>query len=163
MKEFKIEIKLKELSHYSELPEKVRDLCEVAIDFSQNAYAPYSNFQVSACILTNKGEVIKGTNVENASYPAGVCAERNVLTTTISNFPDQIITDIAIYVNKDLNQVVPPCGICRQSLLEAEGRQNHPIRILLIGYKGNVIEVSSAKDLLPLSFNGDFLAENGEK
>ncbi|MCH2233760.1 MAG: cytidine deaminase [Crocinitomicaceae bacterium] len=163
MKEIKIEINLRETSHYSELPEAISNLCEEAIRFSQNAYAPYSKFQVSACALMSAGDIVRGTNVENASYPAGVCAERNVLSHAISNYPNQKLTHIAIYVNKDLDQVVPPCGICRQSLLEAETRQKHPIRILLIGYKGNVIEASSAKDLLPLSFSGEFLEENGDK
>ena len=160
MKEIKIEIKMTEIAHYSELEDSVRNLCEEAIQFSKNAYAPYSNFQVSACILMSGGQIVKGTNVENASYPAGICAERNALTTAISNYPKEKITDIAIYVNKELGQVVPPCGICRQSLLEAESRQKHPIKIWLIGYNGKVINVASSTDLLPLSFTGDFLAEN---
>lgn len=132
-------------------------IIQLAKDMATSAYAPYSNFHVTAIALLQSGTVVKGTNVENASYPVGICAERNVLAHCISNYPDDIITSIAIYADQDLGQPVPPCGLCRQSLLEAEHRQRSSIELLLIAKNGTIFQLHSCSDLLPLNFNAGFL------
>lgn len=134
-----------------------RNLINQTILFAQNAYAPYSNFKVSAGILLESGKTVYGTNVENASYPAGICAERTALSHAISNYPTDPIRTIAIYVDKDLKEPVPPCGICRQSLVEAEQRQKKSIEILLVSTEGLVYRFKRSADLLPLSFGANFL------
>ncbi len=64
---------------------------------------------------------------------------------------------MAIYVDKDLPAPVPPCGLCRQSLVEAEARQSQKFKILLIAKSGTILQFESCADLLPLAFSGDFL------
>lgn len=133
------------------------DLIKATIAFAKQAYAPYSNFHVSAALTLNDGTILKGTNVENASYPVSICAERTLLSHVVSNYPKAIITDLAVYVDKDLKQPVPPCGLCRQTLVEVEQRQKSKIKLIMIGKNGTYILFNSCKDLLPLSFDSTFL------
>lgn len=157
MREENVNIKFHLGDSYSELPGGLQNLIKETVSFAGNAYAPYSNFRVSACLQLSKGQIIKGTNVENASYPVSICAERTLLSHTVANYPDEIIETVAIYVDKALGKPVPPCGLCRQTLLEVELRQKSPIRILLLGKEGNFIMLHKASDLLPLSFDGEYL------
>ena len=158
MKEEKIQISLKKYDSIQELPVKEQELCRLTKDFAKNAYAPYSNFRVSAVALLTNGAIVKGTNVENASYPVGICAERTLIGHAVSNYPEEAIETLVIYVDKDLQRFVSPCGLCRQSLLETETNQNSPIKILLLSFKGEILQINRAKDLLPLSFNNTDLA-----
>jgi cytidine deaminase len=125
------------------------------------AYAPYSRFRVAAVARISDGQTITGTNQENASFPAGICAERTLLSTYSSlHEPGVFIVSIAIsYHNVQGNSGHPisPCGICRQSLQEFELRQQKPIRLILGGQSGPVYIISSASQLMPLAFTGDEL------
>ena len=119
------------------------------------AYAPYSDFFVGAAALLVNGQIVTGTNQENASYPAGICAERVLLSAITSLYGTIAIKTIAISYNKkygESNYPVSPCGICRQSLVEFESRINSPIRLILSGQEGKVFIIGSASYLLPLSF-----------
>ena len=119
------------------------------------AYAPYSNFNVGAVAKLANGEIVAGTNQENASYPVGICAERVLLASAASLYPNIAIDTIAIsYNNNNGESIHPisPCGMCRQSLVEYEERVKQPIRLLLSGLEGKVIVVNKANLLLPLSF-----------
>ncbi len=124
-----------------------------------NAYAPYSNFRVAAAVLLENNEIIVGTNQENAAYPSGLCAERVALFFANSKYPETKVLAIAIvaFTNNSFVKVpVPPCGACRQVILEAENRFNSPIEIVLAGeYDAYVIH--DAKSLLPVDFNFSFL------
>ncbi|MEO8711859.1 MAG: cytidine deaminase [Parafilimonas sp.] len=120
------------------------------------AYAPYSDFFVGAAALLSNKEIITATNQESASFPAGLCAERVLLSAITALHPKSKIKTIAIsYDNKhgESNHPVSPCGICRQSLADYEARQTHPIRLILSGLKGKVFVIKSASLLLPLSFS----------
>ncbi|MFD1552409.1 cytidine deaminase [Putridiphycobacter roseus] len=120
-----------------------------------DAYAPYSQFKVAAGVLTNKHQISFGTNIENAVFPIGSCAERNVLAHCISNFPNEIITTLTIYGNSEKrpkNQFTSPCGMCRQAILEAEMRQNYPIKIILIKAENDLMIFESANAILPFAF-----------
>ncbi|PWT95261.1 MAG: cytidine deaminase [Bacteroidetes bacterium] len=143
-----------------ELPESDKTLIHKARTTTAQAYAPYSNFLVGAVGRLSNGELVYGTNQENASFPAGICAERVLLSAASSLFPGVAIDTIAIsYDNRNGESVRPvsPCGICRQSLLEYENRFHHPIRLILSGMKGKAYVVQNAADLLPLSFTSDDL------
>jgi cytidine deaminase len=124
------------------------------------AYAPYSQFRVAAVARLQNGRLVTGTNQENASYPAGICAERVLLSTVTSMFSAPIIETIAIsYQNGkgQSNHPISPCGICRQSLQEYAQRTGHPIRLVLGGMSGKVFVIPSASALLPLAFTSDEL------
>ena len=94
---------------------KIAELVEAAKDGFAKAYAPYSNFHVGAAALTADGNVVKGCNVENASYGLTVCAERNCLAQGVIA-GDQEFSAIVIYTNQE--KLTPPCGACRQVIAE---------------------------------------------
>jgi len=130
-------------------------LMETARKVAESAYAPYSKFYVGAAALLQNGAIVTGTNQENASYPVGICAERSLLATAANLHPNIPIVTMAItYHNHNAlsNKPVAPCGMCRQSLLEYEIRQQQSFRLLLSGVEGNVIVIEKASMLLPLSF-----------
>jgi cytidine deaminase len=127
---------------------------------TQFAYAPYSNFLVGAVALLKNGETVTGTNQENASYPAGICAERVLLCAAASRYPGIGIETMAIAYNNlkgKSEHPVSPCGICRQSLSEFQHRTKVPIRIILSGMEGEVQVIENAAYLLPLVFSSDDL------
>ena len=120
-----------------------------------NAYAPYSGFNVGVSIRLASGAIVKGTNVENAASPAGICAERNALANCISNHPGDnpvAIAVAAIKQNEFTGDPVPPCGNCRQVIVEEELRNSKPIKMILSG-KNKIQVIDSCSDLLPLQFN----------
>jgi cytidine deaminase len=125
-----------------------------------NAYAPYSNFHVGAVGRLSNGELVRGTNQENASYPVGICAERVLLGNAATLFPGVPIHTLAIsYDSKEIKSDHPisPCGMCRQSLLEYETRTGSPIRLILAGQEGRVYIIKTTKFLLPFAFTSDEL------
>ena len=123
---------------------------------TQFAYAPYSNFHVGAAARLVNGEIVTGTNQENASYPAGICAERSLLSAAASNHPGVAIETMAVTYHNlkgDSNAPVSPCGICRQVISEFQNRFEKPIRIILSGMEGKVQVIENAGYLLPLAFS----------
>ena len=135
-------------------------LMESARVVTQKAYAPYSEFQVGAVAKLVNGEILKGTNQENASYPVGMCAERALLAATAmldSNIAIQTMAIAYHNLNGESDKPVSPCGMCRQSLHEYEERTKHPIRLILSGMIGKVYIIKSAGLLLPLSFGSENL------
>ena len=157
MQEKSFSITYHEGEDLTELSENIQNLIHQTKAFANNAYAPYSNFHVSAGLLLDDGTITKGANVENASYPASICAERTLLSHTVVNYPYNKITVLAIYVDKLGGRPVPPCGICRQTLLEIELKQKSPIKVILAAKEGNYVQFERAADLLPLYFDGEFL------
>jgi cytidine deaminase len=126
-----------------------------AREVTQQAYAPYSHFHVGAVAKLNNGEIVSGSNQENASFPAGLCAERVLLASISSLYPKVPINTIAISYNSaqiKSDHPIAPCGICRQSLQELEERLKHPIRLILGGMEGKVFIIPKASSLLPLAF-----------
>lgn len=123
---------------------------------TESAYAPYSNFNVGAVAKLANGEIVAGTNQENASYPVGLCAERVLLSSAATLYPNIAIETIAISynnINGESNHPISPCGICRQSLSEYEERIKQPIRLILSGMEGKVYVIQKSSNLLPLSFS----------
>lgn len=142
----------------AELPALYNQLLEQAKSVSMKAYAPYSLFFVGAAALLENEAIVTATNQENASSPVGICAERTLLSAVSSVYPNTVIKAIAIsYSNQKTGlstQPVFPCGICRQSLLEQQTRQQSNLQLILGGLKGNVIVIENAADLLPFGFSG---------
>ncbi len=160
MKNLNISFEYEYYESVDELSKPDADLVQQARNFTGTAYAPYSHFKVSAAAVLANGEVIKGTNQENASYPVGICAERSLLSVAASLFPGMAIQTMAIsYEGQDNRNDTPvaPCGMCRQALLEFEKRTHHMMRIILTGKTGPVYILKSANSLLPLSFSKDDL------
>jgi cytidine deaminase len=127
---------------------------------TKNAYAPYSHFRVGAAALLENGQIVTGSNQENASFPAGICAERVLLSTASSLYPGIPIRTLAISYDNETgpsDRPISPCGICRQSLQEYEQRSQHPIRLLLGGREGKIFLIPRASSLLPLAFTADEL------
>ena len=145
----------------TDLPETDAKLLAKARKTAETAYAPYSQFFVGAAAILKNGKTVTGTNQENASYPVGVCAERSLLFSASALFPEVAVETMAISyhnhnTNANSNRPISPCGMCRQSLLEYEGRWKSPIRLILSGIEGKVFIISTASYLLPLSFtSGD--------
>jgi cytidine deaminase len=142
---------------YTDLPEQDAALFRKAFDATKLAYAPYSGFQVGAVARMLNGEIVCAANQENASYPAGICAERVLLSTVSSSHPAERIDTIAItYVFNKIagDHPVAPCGICRQSLVEYEERLQKPFRLIIGGMTGEIFVFDRASDLLPLHFSG---------
>jgi cytidine deaminase len=143
-----------------ELEAKDKELVNEAKKMVDLAYAPYSHFRVGAAAELINGSLVGGSNQENASFPAGLCAERVLLASISSLYPDMAIRRMAIsYRNAGGGSGHPifPCGLCRQSLLEYEQRVKLPIRLILAGETGKVCIVSSVSELLPLAFSGEEL------
>ncbi len=160
MKESKFEFNYNVFDSIDELPEDQQKLLKQAREVTAQAYAPYSNFQVGAIAKLANGEIVSGSNQENASFPVGLCAERVLLATASSMFPRIPIESIAIsYKSENVNSDHPisPCGICRQALQEYKGRVSHPVQLILGGMTGPVYVIDSASRLLPLAFTSEEL------
>lgn len=142
-------------------------LLNTARKITQTAYSVYSGFSVGATAKLANGNIIQGTNQENASYPVGICAERSLLAASGSNFPGVPIHTMAIsYWNQragaSSNLPLSPCGMCRQALLEFEARTRHTMRLILSGQNGPVFIIQKAEDLLPLAYSGKELRDRDE-
>ena len=160
MKEIKIESTLYVFDNINELPKDALSLMEKAFEARENAYAPYSKFNVGAALLLDNGEVVTGNNQENASYPSGLCAERTAIYYAGSQFPNSKIVRIAISAGSKINRTtkpIPPCGACRQAIAEYENKQESPIEIYFMGETGAVAKSNSLANLLPLGFDKSVL------
>jgi len=154
---------IQEYTSVEELNSEDQKLIKSAENAISSAYAPYSKFKVGASVLLMNGEVFSGSNQENAAYPSGLCAERVALFYANSKYPNISVKSIAVCAkNSDglLEQPVPPCGSCRQVILESEIRFKNEIKIFLVGTK--LIQViENSKQLLPLHFDDKNLKVKG--
>jgi len=162
MAKFEFEYTVTEDIHQLAVAE--RELAEAAFDAAKMlAYAPYSEFKVGAAIRLANGQLIKGSNQENAAFPAGICAERVALSTVSVLYPGEPILMIAVAYQKDnlseamAHTVLSPCGTCRQSIAEYISRQQQPIALLLCSATGPVYKIDNAMQLLPFSFGSEML------
>ena len=133
-----------------------RDLLEIATGMMKQSYAPYSHFHVGAALLTKSGKVYTGCNIENAAYPATVCAERTAIFKAVSEGETQF-ESIAIVggINGEVKDYCAPCGVCRQVMREFCEAE---FRIVLTDSTG-LIKECTLEELLPLSFGPENVAE----
>ena len=120
-------------------------LADLAKDIATKAYAPYSNFRVGAALITDSGNVYTGCNIENASYPASVCAEDVAVVKAISEGEEKINTIAVACIDAESDTAIFPCGISRQRLAEFDTKS-----VLVVdkdGYKSYKFE-----EILPYNF-----------
>ena len=160
MKQVNINTTFTAYQSIEELPKDVQSLMHQAVAIRKNAYAPYSKFRVGAAILLDNDKIVLGSNQENAAYPSGLCAERVAIFQTGAIYPEARIIKMAISAASDTNKTtspIPPCGGCRQVISEYEIKQNTPIEIYFMGESGEIYKSDSIKNLLPLTFDKNFL------
>lgn len=124
-----------------------KELFEEAKKASQKAYCPYSKFPVGACILYKSGKKYTGCNVENASFGLTLCAERNAISTAISQGETTAIEAVAIYSPKQKECL--PCGACRQWL--SEFTSSNETKIILESNQ-NELTVLTMEEIFPHGF-----------
>ncbi|MBW8360568.1 MAG: cytidine deaminase [Kaistella sp.] len=158
--EKELKIYFEAIKSYAHLDETEKKLFDAARKIRETAYSEYSHFDVGCAILLENGEIITGSNQENAAYPSGLCAERTTIFWTSANFPDVKIKKLfVIGAPKDAvsSPPIPPCGACRQSILEYEAKQKEGIEIYFASLQGEIFKTKSIRDLLPFSFDSSFL------
>lgn len=160
MRDESIHIDYRVYSSESELEPSDSDLLARAKKAVDQAYAPYSRFKVGAAAEMADGSFCTGSNQENASFPAGLCAEGVLLANASALHPGVPVRTLAVtYLGEGIGNDKPlsPCGVCRQKISEHEQRFKTPIRLIMAGMKGEVYVFESAGSLLPLMFKGEEL------
>ena len=118
-------------------------LINLALQARQWAYAPYSHYTVGAALITSSGKIYDGVNVENASYPVSICAERVAIFKAISQGEREIKALVVATENGGA-----PCGSCRQVLSEF----GMDTEVIVIDSTGKIFQETTVKDLLPGAF-----------
>jgi cytidine deaminase len=126
-----------------------KNLLRKAIESQKFAYSPYSKLKVGAALLTTSDKVFTGCNIENSSFSLTVCAERTAIFKAISEGHTKFK---AIAITSDKLDFIPPCGACRQVLMDLAGN----IDVILTDRKGNQ-KITELNILLPESFNKSIL------
>ncbi len=150
-----IKIAFTEYAGAAELEAEDRTLVEKAIEATKHSYAPYSNFNVGAALLLDNGEIVTGSNQENAAYPSGLCAERTAMFYASSQYPQHAILKIAIAATQGgvlCGNPATPCGSCRQVMAQYQLRGGKPMQIILAGGE-KILKFEKVDDLLPLIFD----------
>ncbi|WP_410881113.1 cytidine deaminase [Myroides sp. DW712] len=156
MKKVEVVTTFIEYESIRELATQDQELMEKAIAIRKDAYAPYSQFRVGAALLLEDGTFVLGSNQENAAFPSGLCAERTAIFQAGALHPNKRILKMAISATSDVkvtNHPIPPCGACRQSILEYEVKQAEPIELFFMGAEGIVCYSPSLLNLLPFHFD----------
>jgi cytidine deaminase len=160
MRQTSIHIPVEVFPDFKTLEPADAELLEAARLATKHAYAPYSKFRVGAAARLSNGKIISGSNQENASFPAGICAERVTLSAASAVFPGLEVTSMALtYINESGSgsRPISPCGICRQTMAEYEQRFGRSIRLILGGISGEIFVLNRATDLLPFAFGSEEL------
>ena len=145
----------------SELPENDKLLINSASNARKLSYSPYSKLKVGSALLLSNGEIVQGANIENASYPLSMCAERTAMYNAKINHAKEEVLKIAITASNqedNINTYISPCGACRQVLLEQENNQENNIQVFLTSENIDyVLVLETWREFLPLSFDKDIL------
>lgn len=156
MQKLDLTISLEKYDNEIELTPIEQTLLKEARKATYKSYAPYSKFHVGVAVLLDDGQIITANNQENAAFPSGSCAEQSAIFWIGANYPECKIKSIAVIARPgsgDEFRGVPPCGACRQAMLEYENRQKQSIRLLMLGSDNQILIADSIGDLLPLKFN----------
>lgn len=123
----------------------MKELMKRAEEAYENSYSPYSGIRIGAAVRTGSGKIYTGTNIENSSYGATICAERSAIAKAVSD-GEVVISEIAI--TGDIDDYAYPCGICRQVLSEFM----EPDREVGVSGKDRETKIFKLRDLLPNAF-----------
>lgn len=126
------------------------ELLQIAKKVKSNSYSPYSKFRVGAVLVSEEGNLYSGVNVENSSYGLTNCAERTAIFKAITEGERKFKT---IVIASDAEEFITPCGACRQVMMEICGKDLD----VVLSNGDNEIRILKMEDLLPLSFNKDYL------
>ena len=126
------------------------ELLQIAIKSKANSYSPYSKFRVGAVLVSSEGNLYSGVNVENSSYGLTTCAERTAIFKAVSEGEKNFKT---IVLASDSDDFIPPCGACRQVMMEICG----PELEVVLSNSEREIRILKLKELLPLSFSKEYL------
>ncbi len=136
--------------NFKELKEEYKDLVQSAEEASHRAHNPYSNIAVGAAILTDSNKVIQGANIENASFRLSTCAEQSALAQANilgeNNFK-------AMAIISSLEEVITPCGACRQMLSEFSQKSGIDFDVIMSDRDKTKIIIAKISELLPIAFN----------
>ena len=151
------EIKIGYIEYESldQLGSEDRKLADAAIEAIASSYAPYSNFNVGAAVMFEDGEIVKGSNQENAAYPSGICAERTALFYASASRPTAPMKAIAIAAGQNgqlCKSPVTPCGACRQVMAQYQTKSQRPMAVILIGAE-KIWKFEKVECLLPFIFD----------
>lgn len=124
---------------------EIKDLIKEALGIKKNAYTPYSNFHVACVVETKSGKIFRGINIENASYTPTLCAERNALSTAITEGEREFKT---IVITGD-SEYTYPCGVCRQFIREFADSDTK----IIVAKDCNNYKTYTIDELLPYSFS----------
>ena len=147
---------------FQQLGKDGQALLKAAQAAMETAYNPYSNFFVGSALLTPSGEVITGSNVENASYGATICSERAAIVRA-SAMGHRVFTKIAVIgrgTGAPSKEIISPCGMCRQMLLESAQISDINMQIIMSSTSMKKIVVATIEELLPLGFGPHNLGLN---
>jgi len=145
--------------HFDDLDEIQQNLLKSARMAMERAYAPYSHFYVGASLLTIGGEMISGSNIENAAYGSTICAERAAIARANAEGARQF-TKLAIIARGEKGPTAEepaPCGACRQVINEFARLGKFDIEIIMSNTEMNRIVISNISELLPMSFGPENL------
>ena len=143
------------VAHFDELSPLQKKLVDEARQATFRSYAPYSHFKVGAAIALDNGEIVVGSNQENAAYPSGTCAERSACYYAHARYPEARFLAIAIAArgtdDRWLTIPASPCGACRQAMVEYETLAKDNVEVLLVG-ETDIYIIPSVRALLPFAF-----------
>lgn len=150
-----IDITYSEFRSADEMIPEDRELVGAAIEAMSGAYAPYSHFHVGAAVRLSNGQIVKGSNQENAAFPSGLCAERTAMFAASSRYPDKDMLSIAIaggVLGMLGNSPATPCGACRQVMAQYQAKSGKPMSVIMVA-DGLIWKFDRVDDILPLIFN----------
>ena len=150
-----IDITYSEFRSADEMIPEDRELVGAAIEAMSGAYAPYSHFHVGAAVRLSNGQIVKGSNQENAAFPSGLCAERTAMFAASSRYPDKDMLSIANaggVLCKLGTFPAAPCGACRQVMAQYQAKSGKPMSVIMVA-DGLLWKFDRVDDILPLIFN----------
>ena len=131
-----ISIDYLEYGRPEEMNAEDRELVAEAVAAMDNAYAPYSHFHVGAAVRMSNGQIVRGSNQENAAFPSGLCAERTAMFAASARYPDKDMRSLAVaggVYGRLVKEPCTPCGACRQVMAQYQAKAAKPMSVILVG------------------------------
>ena len=150
-----IKIAFMEYDSIDQMDNSDQQVARAAVEAMKLSYAPYSEFHVGAAVMFDDGEIVKGSNQENAAYPSGICAERTAMFYANSSRPDGVMKSIAVAggLRGELaDNPATPCGACRQVMAQYQLKGGKPMAVILVG-ASRIWKFEKVDDILPLIFD----------